>query len=114
MRFIPTVLALATAIAMTIPLNAAAQQFTARIGHLESDQQPRHKGLLMVADLVKERTNGEVVLEIFPAGQLGQAREMNEGVQLGVIDGTVSPAAFLAGFNPAVSILDVPFIYRVA
>ena len=44
---------MATAIAMTIPLNAAAQQFTARICRLESDQQPLHKGLLMVADLVK-------------------------------------------------------------
>ncbi|KRA40241.1 TRAP transporter substrate-binding protein [Devosia sp. Root635] len=93
----------------TTPL--AAQEFTARIGHLESDQQPRHAGLVMVADLVKERTGGAVAFELFPAGQLGQAREMNEGVQLGLIEGTVSPAAFLAGFNPAVSILDVPFLY---
>ncbi|MBD8066827.1 TRAP transporter substrate-binding protein [Devosia sp. PTR5] len=92
-------------------LPAAAQQFTARIGHLESDQQPRHKGLLMVSELVSERTNGDVKFEIFPAGQLGQAREMNEGTQLGLMEGTVSPAAFLAGFNPAVSILDVPFLY---
>ena len=92
-------------------LPAAAQQFTARIGHLESDQQPRHKGLVMVADLVKERTDGNVAFQLFPAGQLGQAREMNEGTQLGLMEGTVSPAAFLAGFNPAVSILDVPFLY---
>jgi C4-dicarboxylate-binding protein DctP len=111
MRLTTIVLALATVAVLASPLSAAAQQFTARIGHLESDQQARHKGLVMVADLVKERTNGDVVLEIFPAGQLGQAREMNEGVQLGVIEGTVSPAAFLAGFNPAVSILDVPFVY---
>lgn len=111
MRLNTIVLALATAIAVVSPLTASAQQFTARIGHLESDQQARHKGMLMVADLVKKRTNGEVVLEIFPSGQLGQAREMNEGTQLGLIQGTVSPAAFLAGFNPAVSILDVPFIY---
>lgn len=92
---------------------AAAQDYTARIGHLESPQQARHQGLEMVADLVAERTDGAVALEIYPAGQLGQGREMNEGVQLGVIEGTVSPAAFLAGFNPAVSILDVPFVYPV-
>ena len=90
---------------------AGAQEYTARIGHLESPQQARHQGLQMVADLVKERTEGAVEFTIYPAGQLGQAREMNEGVQLGVIEGTVSPAAFLAGFNPAVSILDVPFLY---
>lgn len=102
-------LGLATAVLMTA--SVSAQQFTARIGHLESDQQPRHKGLQIVADLVKERTNGDVVFELYPAGQLGQAREMNEGVQLGLLEGTVSPAAFLAGFNPNVSILDVPFLY---
>lgn len=90
---------------------AQAQEFTARIGHLESPQQARHQGLQMVADLVKERTNGAVEFQLFPAGQLGQAREMNEGVQLGVIEGTVSPAAFLAPFNSAVTILDVPFVY---
>lgn len=101
--------ALCAVIAGALP--AAAQQFTARIGHLESEQQPRHKGLVMVADLVNERTDGNVKFELFPAGQLGQAREMNEGTQLGLIEGTVSPAAFLAGFNPAVSILDVPFLY---
>jgi len=90
---------------------AHAQEFRARIGHLESPQQARHQGLQMVADLVKEKTGGAVEFEIFPAGQLGQAREMNEGVQLGVIEGTVSPAAFLAPFNAAVTILDVPFVY---
>lgn len=96
---------------MLAALPISAQEFSPRIGHLESDQQPRHKGLLMVAELVKERTNGAVVFQLFPAGQLGQAREMNEGVQLGLIEGTVSPAAFLAGFNSSVSILDVPFLY---
>jgi tripartite ATP-independent transporter DctP family solute receptor len=97
--------------AIILSASASAAEFTARIGHLESAQQARHQGLEMVAELVQERTGGNVVFEIFPAGQLGQAREMNEGVQLGIIEGTVSPAAFLAGFNPAVSILDVPFVY---
>ncbi|MDQ3561074.1 MAG: TRAP transporter substrate-binding protein [Pseudomonadota bacterium] len=90
---------------------ASSQEFTARIGHLESAQQARHQGLEKVAQLVKERTNGAVEFQLFPAGQLGQAREMNEGVQLGLMEGTVSPAAFLAGFNPAVSVLDIPFLY---
>lgn len=101
--------AIITVLAGALP--ASAQEFTARIGHLESDQQPRHQGLQMVADLVSERTDGAVQFQLFPAGQLGQAREMNEGTQLGLMEGTVSPAAFLAGFNPAVSILDVPFLY---
>ena len=87
---------------------AYAQEFTARIGHLESPQQSRHIHLEMVADLVKERTDGAVEFQIFPQAQLGNQRVMTEGVQLGTLEATVSPAAFLGGFNPAVSVLDIP------
>ncbi|MGQ7845875.1 TRAP transporter substrate-binding protein [Granulosicoccus sp. 3-233] len=90
--------------------SALAADFTARIGHLESDQQSRHVHLQKVADLVAERTAGAVEFQIFPQGQLGGQREMTESVQLGTLEATVSPAAFLGGFNAAVSILDIPFL----
>ncbi len=89
---------------------AWSADFTAKIGHLESDQQSRHIHIVKVADLVKERTNGAVEFQIFPSGQLGNQREMTEGVQLGTLEATVSPAAFIGGFNPAISILDIPFL----
>jgi C4-dicarboxylate-binding protein DctP len=89
---------------------AWSADFTAKIGHLESDQQSRHIHIAKVADLVKERTDGAVEFQIFPSGQLGNQREMTEGVQLGTLEATVSPAAFIGGFNPAISILDIPFL----
>lgn len=98
-----------SAIALTSTA-ATAQEYTARIGHLESPQQSRHIHLEMVAELVKERTDGEVEFQIFPQGQLGNQRVMTEGVQLGTLEATVSPAAFLGGFNPAVSVLDIPYL----
>lgn len=87
----------------------AAQEYVARIGHLESPQQSRHVHIQIVADKVFERTDGNVKFEIFPSAQLGNQRTMTEGVQLGTLEATVSPAAFLGGFNPAVSILDIPY-----
>ncbi|PLS20433.1 TRAP transporter substrate-binding protein [Neptunicoccus cionae] len=89
---------------------ALAQDFTARIGHLESPQQSRHVHLEKVAELVKERTNGAVEFQIFPQAQLGNQRQMTEGVQLGTLEATVAPAAFLGGFNPVVSVLDIPYL----
>jgi C4-dicarboxylate-binding protein DctP len=111
MKFRHAIAVATSVLALSMMGQAFAQEFVARIGPLESDQQPRHKGLVKVSELVKERTGGAVEFQLFPAGQLGQAREMNEGVQLNLIQGTVSPAAFLAGFNSAVSVLDVPFLY---
>lgn len=99
-----------TALGLVLSGAASAQEFVARIGHLESPAQSRHVHLEKVADLVAERTEGAVELQIFPQGQLGNQRQMNEGVQLGTIEGTVAPAAFLGGFNPVVSILDIPYL----
>ena len=91
-------------------INASAAEYTAKIGHLESAKQPRHKTLEIVADLVKKRTNGAVQFKLFPSAQLGNARQMNEGVQMGTLEATVSPAAFLGGFNSAISVLDIPYL----
>jgi C4-dicarboxylate-binding protein DctP len=104
-------LAAVAAVALSmVAAPAVAQDFVAKIGHLESDQQSRHVHLQMVADLVNERTNGAVEFQLFPQAQLGNQRTMTEGVQLGTIEATVSPAAFLGGFNPAVSVLDIPYL----
>ncbi len=84
---------------------------TARIGHLEAPTQPRHKGLEQVAALVKERTKGTVEFQLFPSSQLGNARQMIESTQFGGIEGTVMPAAFLGGFNPVISVLDIPYVF---
>lgn len=85
-------------------------KYTAKIGHLEAPTQPRHRGLEKVASLVKERTKGEVEFKLFPASQLGNARQMIEGTQFGSLESTVMPAAFLGGFNPVVSVFDIPFL----
>src|SRR5688572_12221705 len=89
----------------------AQAAITARIGHLEAPTQPRHKGLEKVAALVKERTKGAVEIQLFPSSQLGNARQMIESTQFGAIEGTVMPAAFLGGFNPVISVLDIPYVF---
>ncbi len=100
-----------TAVAFSVgAFQAKAADYTAKIGHLESPQQSRHVHLLKVAALVAERTNGAVEFQLFPQAQLGNQRQMTEGVQLGTLEATVSPAAFLGGFNPVVSIMDIPFL----
>jgi len=91
------------------PQFASAQENkTAKIGHLEAPTQPRHRGLEQVSKLVMERT--KIEFQLFPASQLGNARQMIEGTQFGSQECTVMPAAFLGGFNPVISILDIPFL----
>jgi C4-dicarboxylate-binding protein DctP len=108
-----TVIAAVAALALSAGAAFAQPKakYGAKIGHLEAPTQPRHQGLIKVAELVKSRTNREVEFQLFPSSQLGNARQMIEGTQLGTSEGTVMPAAFLGGFNPAISILDIPYIF---
>jgi C4-dicarboxylate-binding protein DctP len=97
--------------ALALNCTAQAADFPARLGSLDPTTTAKHRGLVKAADLIKQRTDGKVVITVFPSSQLGGAREMTEAVQLGSLDAVINPASFLGGFNPAVSILDIPYIF---
>ena len=100
----------ATALSLAAMLPAQAAEFTARLGSQDPPTTAKHAGLVKAASIVKAKTNGAVEIQVFPSSQLGNGRQITEGVQLGTIQGAIIPAAFLGGFNPAVSILDIPYI----
>lgn len=95
--------------ALTIPAHAA--EFNLRLGSLDPTTTAKHRGLIKASELIKERTNGNVVITVYPSSQLGNAREMTEAVQLGSLDAVINPASFLGGFNPSVAIFDIPYLF---
>jgi TRAP-type C4-dicarboxylate transport system substrate-binding protein len=52
------------------------------------------------ADLVKEKTNNRVRIEVFPAGQLVPIPEMHASISSGAIDGGTTPDIYLWGLYP--------------
>lgn len=60
---------------------------------------------------VEEETDGRVVVNVFPAGQLGSAREMYESVQMGVQQIALLPTARISGFCKELQIFDLPFLF---
>lgn len=89
---------------------AGASSANARIGHVEASGQPLDVVLKDAVSIIEERTEGRVSFTVFPSSQIGGAREMTESVQLGLQEAVVVPAAFIGGFNPLVSILDIPYL----
>ncbi len=65
------------------------------------------------AELVKERSNGRILVTVYPDGQLGKGeRELLESVQQGTIDIYVGSTGPIGGFNPSIGILDIPFLFH--
>ena len=101
----------ATALAMIIASTAHAQTII-RAGHGAQQGHPTHLGLVRLAELVEERSGGDVVIEVYPDRQLGEEREMVEGLQLGSVDMTVVSTGPLGSFVPEINILDLPFLFE--
>ncbi len=83
-----------------LPLTTAKDVFAAervlKLGHVNSATQPSHLAAVRFAELVRERTNGEIVIEVFPAGQLGNVGELIQSVSLGTLDLTAGLHAGVA------------------
>jgi C4-dicarboxylate-binding protein DctP len=80
-------------------------------GHGFMPETPHHKAALKFKEEVEAKTNGQVVVTIFPSGQLGSAREMFEGVQMETQEIALLPTARISGFAPELQLFDLPFLF---
>lgn len=85
---------------------------TLKLGHIAEPENPYGQGADHFAKLVKERTKGEVIIQVYPSSQLGNQRDLVEGLTFGTVDMTLTGTAVLGNFIPEVAVFDLPFIFR--
>ena len=87
-----------------------------KFGHIaptqiEDKAFPMHKAALAFAEYVEQETNGEIKIEVFPLGQLGNERSMLEQVQFGTLDMMDCTTAVMSNLIPQVGLLDLFFLF---
>lgn len=99
-----------------LALGALAQTAVAvekmRLGHGLPEDHAVHKAVVKFADLVKERSGGEIEIKVFANGVLGGEREMLEQVQNGVLEITKASASPLETFSTDYKVFNLPFVFR--
>lgn len=85
---------------------------TLKLGHIAEPENPYGQGAEYFANLVKDRTKGEVVIQVYPSSQLGNQRDLVEGLTFGTVDMTLTGTAVLGNFIPEVAVFDLPFLFR--
>ncbi|MEO3387938.1 TRAP transporter substrate-binding protein [Mesorhizobium sp. CAU 1741] len=103
--------ALAAAVSLLAVSQAAAQEVVLKFGHAAASNHLFNDGLEMFAEAVDEKTGGRVKIEIFGDRQLGDDKQLLEGVQLGTVDGALVsvPTMPLVGAG-AFDALQIPFV----
>jgi len=88
------------------------KQVVLKLGHAVAPEHPYHLGAVRFSELVAQRTNNKVKIDVYPSTQLGNERDMVEGLQLGTIDLVVTSTGPLGGFVPKMFVVDLPFLFR--
>lgn len=86
---------LTAALVGSLPVSAIAQDVTIKMGHAASSKHIFHEGMEIFAAKVGEKTDGRVKVEVYGDRQLGDDKELLEGIQIGLIDGALVSSATL-------------------
>lgn len=82
-----------------------------RLGHVGTPGSLYDRGALKFKELVEARLPGRVEIRVFPSSQLGEDREMLQGLRLGILEVHV-PSSVLNSVEPLLTALDLPFLIK--
>lgn len=91
---------------------ADGPQITLRLADTLATDHPTVAGDKKFAELVSERTNGRIKIEVFPSSQLGEEKATIEQVQLGVVDFVRTGAGALGGFSKKFDVFSLPYVFE--
>lgn len=87
---------------------ALAEPVTLRLGHPVFEAHPIHDTARRFKEAVERISGGDIKVDIYPARQLGDVKELAEGVQFGTVDMTVNSTSAYATLVPAVDAFQLP------
>ena len=93
-------------------LQVTAAELSLRLGHIAEQENPYAMGAVYFADLVQKKSNGQILIKVFPAGTLGNQGDLIQGISDGSVDLALTSCAVLANYIPEISVFELPFIFR--
>lgn len=89
----------------------AEQNVAMKIGFQATTSSNEYKAAELLAEKIKEYSNGTVTLEIFAGGQLGDDRAMIDQVAAGALDMVFAETGRLGLWEPELEIFGYPFAF---
>ena len=84
---------------------------TIKIGHVLNTDHSWHRNLTGFANEVKKETDGRVVIQLYPSGQLGNEKDMVEGLTFGTVDGGLIGGGSFQSIDPKFGIEALPYAW---
>jgi TRAP-type transport system periplasmic protein len=85
---------------------------TLKYAHMNTPDGVAGKQAQYFADLIGEKTDGSIIVEVYPSSQLGTLQELAEMLSNGTIDIHHNTMAGIGSLYPDYGVLDTPFLYK--
>ena len=105
--FVAVILVFGAGLLLSAPSFAAAQQVL-KISHSWVKGDIRDNWVRNFAELVKQKTNGEISLEIHPGGVLFKPKAQFDAIRKGALDMSIYPLGWTSGKYPRLALFELP------
>ncbi|MEI8189963.1 MAG: TRAP transporter substrate-binding protein [candidate division NC10 bacterium] len=106
------VLALAAGAALGWTLDAVAgTTITMKAGIVIDQNHPYYHGIAKFNEIIGQKTNGRLKVEIYHSSQLGNERDLVEGLSMGSVDLAAVSSAPVSSFVPKIAVFDLPYLF---
>ena len=102
----------AAMVALALWPATALAQTKLKWAHVYEIAEPYHTEAVWAAEEIKKRTGGKYQIDVFPASQLGNENQINEGLGLGTVDMIYTGVAFAGSIHKPVAITNAPYVLR--
>lgn len=89
----------------------SAEEVVLRLGHGTATNSLYHEGSEKFKELVEEKTDGQVTVELYPDGQLGHDNELTEGMSMGSIEMGMIGVEPITTMAPKLKAVNLPFLF---
>ena len=97
----------ASVVTLAVPAAVSAAEF--RLGHVYPIESPAGQAAQKFADVLKERSKGEISIKVFPSGQLGGDEQMGRDLSRGLLDFSFLHHGSVTGLDKRLDICALPF-----
>src|SRR4051812_45638345 len=95
---------------MSTPARAAEK--TLRFASIFSPDHSMNKAAAMMGESVKKQTGGSLEIRVHPSAQLGNERQIMEGLMVGTIDMGNVTGNVVEGFEASAGLTSLPYLIR--
>lgn len=90
----------------------ADKEYTIKFAHVVSPSTAKGKAAEKFGELIEEKTDGQIKVEVYPDSQLGSDREIIEQMQSGTVQMNAPFTGVLPTFVKDFEVFDLPFLFE--